>query len=91
MLLKHTKLKIVIQVPYKKLLNHLNLSLPSFQVLNLELKKMIDLDKSEYFILITLAIPTLIFGFYPEPLINSIEVSVKDLIETYNLNLLYKP
>ena len=60
-------------------------------LVNKELKKMIDLDKSEYFILITLAIPTLIFGFYPEPLINSIEVSVKDLIETYNLNLLYKP
>jgi len=61
------------------------------KLVNKELEKMIDLDRSEYFILITLAIPTLFFGFYPDPLINTIEVSVKDLIETYNLNLLYKP
>ena len=61
------------------------------KLVNKELEKMIDLDKSEYFILISLAIPTLFLGFYPEPLINTIEVSVKDLIETYNLNLLYKP
>ncbi len=61
------------------------------KIVNNELKKMIDLDRSEYFILISLAMPTLFFGFYPEPLINTIEVSVKDLIEIYNLNLLYKP
>ena len=61
------------------------------KLVNKELEKMIDLNRSEYFILITLAIPTLFFGFYPDPLINTIEVSVKDLIETYNLNLLYKP
>ncbi|MDA9594788.1 NADH-quinone oxidoreductase subunit M [Candidatus Pelagibacter sp.] len=61
------------------------------KLVNKELEKMIDLDKSEYFILITLAIPTLFFGFYPDPLLNTIEVSVKDLIEIYNLNLLYKP
>jgi len=29
----------------------------------------------------------LFFGFYPEPIINTIEVSVKDLIEMYNFNL----
>ena len=61
------------------------------KLINKELEKMVDLDKSEYFILIILAIPTLFFGFYPEPLINTIEVSIKDLIEVYNLNLLYKP
>ena len=61
------------------------------KLVNKELEKMIDLNRSEYFILITLAIPTLFFGFYPDPLINTIEMSVKDLIETYNLNLLYKP
>jgi NADH-quinone oxidoreductase subunit M len=60
------------------------------KLVNKELEKMIDLDRSEYFILIALAIPTLFFGFYPDPLINTIEVSVKDLIETYNLNLLNK-
>ena len=55
-----------------------------------ELKKMIDLNKTEYLILISLAIPTLFFGFYPDPLINTIEVSVNDLINMYNLNLLTK-
>ncbi len=60
------------------------------KLVNKELEKMSDLDRSEYFILITLAIPILFFGFYPDPLINTIEISVKDLIETYNLNLLYK-
>ena len=60
------------------------------KLVNKKLEKMIDLDRSEYFILISLAIPILFFGFYPDPLINTIEVSVKNLIEIYNLNLLYK-
>jgi NADH-quinone oxidoreductase subunit M len=51
---------------------------------------MIDLNKSEYFILTCLAVPTLFFGFYPDPLINTIEVSVKDLINMYNLNVMVK-
>ena len=48
---------------------------------------MIDLNKSEIFILSCLAVPTLFFGFYPDPLINTIEVSISDLIENYNFNL----
>jgi NADH-quinone oxidoreductase subunit M len=51
---------------------------------------MIDLNRSEYFILTCLAVPTLFFGFYPDPLINTIEVSVKDLINMYNLNVMVK-
>ena len=58
--------------------------------MNKELIKMNDLNKSEYLILISLAIPTLFFGFYPDPLINTIEVSVNDLINMYNLNLYTK-
>ncbi len=54
---------------------------------NKNLLQMPDLDNSEKFILWCLAIPVLFFGFYPEPLINTIEVSVKDLIEMYNFNL----
>ena len=46
-----------------------------------------DLNKSEIFILWSLAIPTVFFGFYPEPLINTVEVSVNNLIEMYNYNL----
>jgi NADH-quinone oxidoreductase subunit M len=57
---------------------------------NTDLTKMVDLNKSEYFILTCLAIPTLFFGFYPEPLINTIEVSVNDLINMYNANLINK-
>ena len=49
--------------------------------------KISDLDNSEKFILWSLAIPVLFFGFYPEPLINTIEVSVNNLIEMYNFNL----
>ncbi len=60
------------------------------KLLNKDLEKMLDLNKSEYLILITLAIPVLFFGFYPEPLLNTIEVSVNDLITMYNLNLLNK-
>ena len=54
---------------------------------NKDLLKIPDLNNSEKFILWSLAIPVLFFGFYPEPLINTIEVSIKDLIEMYNLNI----
>jgi len=57
---------------------------------NTDLAKMNDLNGTEYFILISLAIPILVFGFYPDPLINIIEVSVKNLIESHNLNLISK-
>jgi len=60
------------------------------KLVNEDLKSMIDLNKSEYFILACLAVPTLFFGFYPDPLINTIEVSVKDLINMYNLNAMVK-
>ncbi len=60
------------------------------KLINEDLKKMLDLNRSEYFILSCLAVPILFFGFYPEPLINTIEVSVKDLINMYNLNLVNK-
>ena len=57
------------------------------KLINTDLTKMVDLNKSEYFILTCLAVPTLFFGFYPDPLINTIEVSVNDLINTYTANL----
>ena len=60
------------------------------KLVNSDLKEVVDLNKSEIFILSSLAIPILFFGFYPDPLINTIEVSISDLIEMYNLNLLYK-
>ena len=60
------------------------------KLINVELKKMVDLNRSEYFILTCLAVPTLFFGFYPDPLINTIEISVNDLINMYKTNLINK-
>ena len=60
------------------------------KLINTELKQMVDLNKSELFILSCLAIPTLFFGFYPDPLINTIEISISDLIETYNFKVASK-
>ena len=56
-------------------------------LINKKLLKMPDLNKSEIFILWSLVIPTVFFGLYPEPLINTVEVSVNNLIEMYNHNL----
>ncbi len=60
------------------------------KLVNEDLKQMVDLNKSEYLILTCLAVPTLFFGFYPEPLFNTIEVSVSDLINMHNLNIASK-
>ena len=57
------------------------------KLVNNDLKKLTDVDTSEIIILISLAIPTLFFGFYPEPLMNTIEVSVQNLIEMYNASI----
>ena len=58
------------------------------KLVNSDLKQMVDLNRSELFILSCLAAPTLFFGFYPDPLINTIEVSISDLIKVYNINLM---
>ena len=60
------------------------------KLVNEDLKKMFDLNRSEYLILSCLAVPTLFFGFYPDPLINTIEVSVTDLINMHNTNIASK-
>ena len=57
------------------------------ELINKDLLKMVDLNKSEIFILLSLAIPILFFGFYPEPLLNTIGTSISNLIDTYNYNL----
>ena len=54
------------------------------EIKNKDLFKIPDLNKSEIFILIALAIPTLFFGFYPEPLLNTIDISINNLIDNYN-------
>ena len=57
------------------------------ELLNNELKKMNDLNRSEVVTLWSLAIPTIFFGFYPEPLINTVEVSVTNLLDIYNTSI----
>ena len=56
-------------------------------VFNEKLKKLRDLSKTEFFILSSLTFPIVFFGFYPEPLLNTTEVSIKNLIEMYNNNI----
>ena len=57
------------------------------EIINKELKSMIDLKKFEILILFSLVIPIIFFGFYPEPLINSMEVSVGNLLDIFNTNI----
>ena len=57
------------------------------EILKNELKKMVDLNKAEIFILSSLVFPIIFFGFYPEPLLSTIEISIENLIEVYNVNL----
>ena len=58
------------------------------KLINKELLNLPDLSRPEKFILWSLALPVLFFGFYPEPLFETIRISVKDLIEMYNFNLI---
>jgi NADH-quinone oxidoreductase subunit M len=60
------------------------------KLINEDLKKILDLNRSEYFILSCLAAPILFFGFYPDPLINTIEISVSDLIDMHTVSLTSK-
>ena len=57
------------------------------RIASTELKEMTDLNKTELYIFASLAFLTLFFGFYPEPLFNTINVSINDLIENYHIDL----
>ena len=57
------------------------------KLVNENLKDILDLKKSEILVLWILAIPIVFFGFYPEPLFISIEVSVTNFLEIYNANI----
>jgi len=54
---------------------------------NPETKEMKDLDKTELYILISLAFLTIFFGFYPEPLLKTVDISINNLLENYQTNL----
>ena len=54
---------------------------------NANLKGILDLNKSETLILWILAVPTVFFGFYPQPLFGTIETSVSEFLIQYNVNI----
>jgi len=54
---------------------------------NKELNNISDLNKTEIFILSLLSILIIFFGIYPDPIFNTIKVSISHLIESYNYNL----
>ena len=56
---------------------------------NNELKKIYDLNKTEIFILSSLAFLILFFGFYPDPLLRTIDITVSELIKNYEMNLTF--
>ena len=57
------------------------------RLINSEAKEMKDLDKTELYIFISLAFLTIFFGFYPEPLLRTVDISINNLIENYQTNL----
>jgi len=57
------------------------------RITNSDLKNMKDLNKTELYIFSSLGILTVFFGFYPEPLLNTVDVSIDNLIENYQMNL----
>ena len=56
-------------------------------LLKTELKTLTDINKTEIFILTSLVLPIVVFGFYPEPILNTTEVSIRNFIEAYNINI----
>ena len=54
---------------------------------NANLKKIQDINPSEGFILLILCIVVIFFGFYPEPLLETMRVSVDNLVNNYNLEI----
>ncbi len=57
------------------------------KLINSEIKKMTDLNNTEKYIFASLAFLILFFGIYPEPLLNTINVSINSLIENYQTDL----
>ena len=54
---------------------------------NVELKTMKDLNKTEIYIFSALAFLIIFFGIYPEPLFNTMDISINNLINQYHTNL----
>jgi len=57
------------------------------RILSPEVKKMKDLDNTELYMFISLVSLILFIGFYPEPIFNTIDVSINNLISNYQLDI----
>ena len=57
------------------------------EITNSEVKKLVDLNNSEMIILSVLAFVSIMFGFYPDPLLSTTSASVEGLIELFNTNI----
>jgi len=52
-----------------------------------EIKEMTDINKTEIYIFASLVFLTIFFGIYPGPLFNTIDISVSNLIDKYQIDL----
>ncbi len=59
------------------------------EIKNPEIKTLKDINFSEKIMLFGLAIIVIFFGFYPEPLLDTMNVSVNNLINNYQQDLIY--
>jgi NADH-quinone oxidoreductase subunit M len=59
------------------------------KISGIEIKKMTDLNNTEIFIFSTLVFLTIFFGIYPEPLFDTISVSIDNIINDYQIDLNY--
>ena len=57
------------------------------RITNSDIKKIKDIDRSEFYILYLLAFLIIFFGFYPDILFNSIDASINNLINNYQADL----
>ena len=57
------------------------------EISNSDVNKLVDLNKSELVVLSVLALVTIIFGFYPDPLLSTTSTSVEVLINLFNENI----
>jgi len=59
------------------------------RLINEQMKVMKDINKAEIYIFAPLIFLILYFGFYPDPLFSTIDISVNELIKNYQIDLNY--
>lgn len=48
----------------------------------------VDLNKREFMVLLTLVVPTIVFGIYTAPILDAIHYSVSTLIYSFDINVI---